>query len=181
MRLGPARLVVAVAVAERARLEQLEAERLEHAHVVLAAPVAPVHVHAEELVLGVRVLAEAGDRREQMAARREPAVHAAQQLLVLLARQVEDRVEGDRRIERAVGEHERHQVGLDELRAGNVRARAANLLRREVDAHDAVLSRERRRDRNARAAAEVENARAGAEPRQQELELRRVLAHCARP
>ena len=85
---------------------------------------------------------------------------------MLRSRKVYDRIEGDDGVERAGGEVHRRHVAEKEPRLRRILARALNLADRRIDAgHVKAQARQLARDRDAGAATQVENRRAGGEMR----------------
>jgi hypothetical protein len=93
--------------------------------------------------------------------------NAPEQLGVLAARHVRDRVEGGHRVEADVGNSTAIMSALDEPRREDLQAAQFQLPREDVHTHDAALFGEQGRARDTGAAAEIEHRGTRREPRQQ--------------
>ncbi len=95
---------------------------------------------------------------------------------MLQSRDVDDRVAGDDRVERRVGEIERRHVRLDEVGIRHELPCQLDLRLRDVHAGHVVMSAEDLRDGNPGSTPGVEHMSACPEPRDQLVEQPHVLA-----
>lgn len=130
----------------------------------------PVHLRAEKVIHVVRQISVAGDE-QQIAAGLEPAIKMRQHARVLVARNVNQRVETGDRVERLRRHVERGHSLTKEERARNVLPRACELLFGEVNAGNAKAFAQPTREWHARTTTHIEYCRIGRQSAREVLQI----------